>query len=86
MHYIIKKDKRMELQSGYSVNLLTFMCGCSRQYLSNVLNGNRKASKLFVERLINSIADMSLKMAVDLNTKGMEKLIKYFLKKLIKIS
>lgn len=78
MHYLIKKDKKQELQSGYLITNLAPLCSCSRQYLSDVFNGRYKATREFVEKLIRAIADNSLKMAIDLNQKGMKEMIEYF--------
>lgn len=84
MSYKIRKEKRSELQNGRTITYLSDLCGCSRVYLSYVLNGysNRKPTKDIVEKIINGIAKDSVKVSKMLEQQGMEETIKYFFKEI----
>ena len=84
MSYKIRKEKRSELQNGRTITYLSDLCGCSRVYLSYVLNGysNRKPTKDIVEKIIKGIAKDSVKVSKMLEQQGMEETIKYFFKEI----
>lgn len=78
MYYRIKKDKREELQKGKTLTYIAEKCGYSRQYTTYVFNGKMLATEESAIKILKTLAEDSLDIAVEINQKGIKETLKHF--------
>lgn len=81
MHYVIKKEKREELQEGRTILYLAHKCKYSRQYLTDTFNAKIKITRECAVNILRGISDDSIKLAVMINQKGINQTLDYFFEK-----
>lgn len=82
MYYKIKIDKRPELQEGRTLQYLANKCKYSRQYITDTFNGKNKITRECAINILKGVADDSIKLAVKLNSEGLENTINYYFDKI----